>query len=132
MASGTEVTSVVRRFCSARASSYSACWSASSAAVTMRTTSSTGTGTFPPATLPGRGQVADAEGAREVLAQLMAGAHLERLAVPHHRLERVGRRGAGEALPHGLAAHYDRDGQDVDQHVLVDVVQNPAGVGAGI
>ena len=40
----------------------------------------------------------DVERPGEVLAELVAGAHLQRLAVAHHRLERERVVGAGEAL----------------------------------
>ena len=74
----------------------------------------------------------DVERLGEVLAQLVAGAHLQRLAVAHHPLEGVGGVGAGEALPLGLAADQHGQGHDVPGEVLVDVVQDAQGVGAGV
>ena len=52
---------------------------------------------------------ADVLRAGEIGAEEVAGARLERLAVLHHRLDRVGRDGTGEALVLGLLASDDVD-----------------------
>jgi hypothetical protein len=54
--------------------------------------------------------------------------HLQRLAVPHDALARHGVLRPGEALPGGLAADDHRQGEDVAHEILVDVVQDAAGV----
>ncbi len=64
------------------------------------------------------------EHAGEVLPELVAGSHLQRLAVAHHCFARPGGGGPREALTLGLAPRQDGDGQDVDHEVLVDVVQD--------
>ncbi len=60
----------------------------------------------------------------EVLAELVAGAHLQRLAVAHHRFacERVG--GARETFARGLESDDDRHREHVDHEVLVDLVED--------
>ena len=68
--------------------------------------------------------VADAERAREALAEVVRGRRLERLAVAHQRLERVGVDGAGEPLALALAPAQHGDGEDVLDRVGVDVVQD--------
>jgi hypothetical protein len=69
--------------------------------------------------------VGDIEGSGEVLAQLMAGGQLERLAVAHHALTGQGGGGPGEPLGLGLETREYRDRQNVLQrravHLDVDV-----------
>ena len=79
--------------------------------------------------LPAGVQVLDLEGPGEVLAQLVAGAHLQGLAVAHHRLAGEGVDGAGEALPAGLAALEHGDREHLDHEVAVDLVQDLLRVG---
>jgi hypothetical protein len=80
----------------------------------------------------GGGLEGDVEHPREVLPQLVAGAHLERLSVTHHALEGVRGVGAGEPLPFGLAADQHGEGHDLAGEVLVDLVQDAKGVGPGV
>jgi hypothetical protein len=49
------------------------------------------------------------EGPGEILTEFVAGAHLQRLAVTHHRLAGQGVGGTREAFPSGLASLDDRD-----------------------
>ena len=77
-------------------------------------------------------EVLDVERPGEVLAELVAGAHLEGLAVAHHRLAREGVGRAGEALLRRLAADHHRHGQHVDHEVLVHLVEDPTGVVARV
>ncbi len=76
--------------------------------------------------------VGGVERLREVLAQLVAGAHLQRLAVAHHAFEREGVDGAGEALLGGLAAEHDVDAEHVDHEVRVDLGVDARGVRTGV
>ena len=78
-----------------------------------------------------RGEL-DAERPGEVLAQLVAGAHLQGLAVAHHRLQRPGADGAGEALPGRLVPGEDGHRQHLDHGLAVHVAQDPQGVGPGL
>ena len=77
-------------------------------------------------------EVLDVEGLGEVLAQLVAGAHLQGLAVAHHGLARHGVDGAGEAVVAGLDAEELGHGEHVHHEVGVGVVQDPGRVGAGV
>ena len=63
----------------------------------------------------------DAERAGEAVAEVVAGAGLQGLAVMHEGLDRVGRLGAGEFLLVRLAAADDRDCQEVLQEIRIDV-----------
>ncbi len=69
------------------------------------------------------------KGRGEVLAQLVAGAHLQRLAVAHHPLARPGARGAGEALARRLVPREHRHAQHIDHGREVDVVEDAQRVG---
>ena len=66
----------------------------------------------------------------EAVAEVVAGAGLERLVVVHHALDGVGLLGAVELLLVGLLALDHGHGQDVFQEVSVDV-QHLLGLGAG-
>ncbi len=68
------------------------------------------------------GEVADVEGAGEVLPELVAGAHLQGLAVAHHALERQGVRRSGEALAGGLAAEDDRHREHLAHEGRIDLL----------
>ena len=57
----------------------------------------------------------------EVLAEEVAGAALERLAIAHEALDAERLIGAGEPFGGGLAAGVDRDGQDVLGDLAVDL-----------
>ena len=63
----------------------------------------------------------DLERLGEVLAQIVAGAALQRLAVLHQRLDAVGDDRPGELLGVGLLPLDHRDGQHVLREVGVDV-----------
>jgi hypothetical protein len=76
--------------------------------------------------------VGDAECPGEVLPELVAGRHLQRLAVSHHRLAGHGVDGAGEPLARAFDADGHRDGQRVLQKVAVDVEVDAPGVGRRI
>ena len=76
--------------------------------------------------VPGFVEEGDVEDAGEVLPELVARSHLQRLAVAHHCFAGPGGGGPREALALGLAPREDRDGQDVDHEVLVDVVRGSA------
>ncbi len=67
------------------------------------------------------------EGLGETLPELVAGPHLQRLAVAHHGFGGPGGGGAGEPFPVGFAAGEHGDGQHVDHEVLVDVGAGCAG-----
>ena len=75
-------------------------------------------------TLAGRVLEHHVEGLAEVLAQVVARAALQRLAVLHHPLDGARLEGTGEALVGALDAADDRDGEDVPHVVAVDV-QHP-------
>ena len=62
----------------------------------------------------------DVEAPREVLPQIVRRARLQRPAVPHQRLDRVGAIGAGELLALGLLAVHHGHRQVVLGEVLVD------------
>src|SRR5205823_8773989 len=64
-------------------------------------------GVLPLVGAPGKGQVV---GAREVLAEVVRGAHLQRLAVHHHALDGGRVPGPRKLLALGLATREDRDG----------------------
>ena len=68
----------------------------------------------------------------EVLAELVAGGHLQRLAVAHHPFERERVVGAGEALARGLHADDDGHREHVHHEVLVDLVVDAHRVRAGV
>ena len=57
----------------------------------------------------------------EVRAEVVRGAGLQRLAVLHHRLDRIGVDGAGEALVRGLLAGDHRHRQHVFGELAIDV-----------
>ena len=63
----------------------------------------------------------DAEGPGKAVAEIVAGAGLQRLAVMHHGLDGVGGLGAGKLLLIGLAALDQRDGQILFHEIRVDV-----------
>ena len=77
--------------------------------------------------LPSESRYSDAEGPGEVLAQLVAGAHLQGLAVAHHGLTGQGVGGTGEALLGDLAPDVHGQGQHVDHEVAVHLLEDPAG-----
>nr|BFF23920.1 hypothetical protein GCM10025732_18850 [Glycomyces mayteni] len=66
----------------------------------------------------------DVEGLREVLAQLVGGAHLEGLAVAHERLDGERVQGPGEALGLGLDAAQHGQREHVLHEVGVDLVED--------
>ena len=68
----------------------------------------------------------------EVLAEVVTRAHLQCLAVAHHRFERERVVGAGEALAPRLQAHDDGEGEHVDHEILVDLAEDPDGVGVRV
>ena len=76
--------------------------------------------------------VGDAEGDGEVLPELMAGAHLQRLAVAHHPLAGPGPGGAGEPLARRLVPGQHGHRQRVDHGGPVDVVEDAQRVGPGV
>ena len=71
-------------------------------------------------------------GPREVLPELVARPHLQRLAVAHHPLAGPGAVRAGEALARRLVPGQHRHGQHVDHGRAVDVRQDAQRVGAGV
>ncbi len=73
-------------------------------------------------------QEADVERAGEVLAELVAGRHLQRLAVTHHRLEGQGVGGAGEPLLGGLPADEHGYGEHRGHEVQIDLEVDAPGV----
>jgi len=82
--------------------------------------------------LTGGGQVLHVEGPGEVLTEFVAGAHLQRLAVTHHRFagQRVDR--TREPLPSGLASLDNRDRQHTGHERAVDVVESLPRVAPGL
>ena len=74
----------------------------------------------------------DVERLGKVLAQLVAGAHLQRLAVAHHRLDREGIGRPGEALLGDLATAEHRDGQVLLHEVGVHLVKDAHRVAVGL
>ena len=68
--------------------------------------------------------VADAERAREALAEVVRRRRLQRLSVAHQRLERVGVDGAGKPLALALATAHHGDREDVLDRVRVDVMED--------
>ena len=82
--------------------------------------------------LPGRIQEVDPERPREVLPQLVAGGHLQGLAVAHHGLAGHGVDRPREPLPLGLVPDQHGEGEAVDEEVAVDLEVDAAGVGGGV
>src|SRR5680860_866658 len=70
----------------------------------------------------------DAERAREVLAQVVAGGHLQGLAVAHQALVGVGQLRTGEGLARGLQSAYGRQRHHLTQHLPVDVGEDGQGL----
>ena len=66
-------------------------------------------------------EVADFEGLREILAEIVGGAGLERFAVAHHGFDGEGLVGAGETLGVGFAAGDHRDGGFLHCEIRIDV-----------
>ena len=66
----------------------------------------------------------DAEGAGEVLAEVVRGCRLERRAIAHHRLQRVGAQRPGELLGLGLESRDDRNRQFLLDEVLIDLLED--------
>ncbi len=64
------------------------------------------------------------EGLREALAELVACAHLQRLAVAHDALACPGADRTGKALTVALEAREDGHRQDVDHHLAVDLLED--------
>jgi hypothetical protein len=77
-------------------------------------------------------QELDLEHARKVLAELVARAHLERLAVAHHRFARQRILRAGKSLLCSLQADDNGDREHLHHEVLVDLVQHALGEGARV
>ncbi len=74
----------------------------------------------------------DVEGSGEVLAELVAGPHLQRLAVAHHPLAGPRPVGAGEALAGRLVPREHGQAQHVDHGGAVHVVEDAQRVRAGV
>ena len=73
-----------------------------------------------------------AERLREVLAELVAGPHPQRLAVAHHALARPGPHRAGELLALRLQPRENRDRHDVAHDLRVDPRQHVQGELTGL
>ncbi len=78
------------------------------------------------------GGVLDVERAREVLAQVMARPGLQRLAVLHHRLDRVGAKRAGELFALGLEPAQHRQRHHLLHEIRVDVMQDHQRLALGV